>query len=293
MSWMIGRNHCTVPTGRLNLGSSPNVNIHAEKTNINNFGTMGMDMGASIYSPMMMGGMMGMYNPMMMGGMMGMYNPMMMGGMGMYPMGGLYGDCYGGGAGTTAATVGTIFNTLGALAGAIAQKKTDGAGGTEQPETNPETNPEASVETQRTRATVQSEKVREVQQRKLESEKLELAKEGITVNSDGTYSTTVKDLNGKDIQIKSNSKEDIRAKKQEIQQEVDNERATAMANNISITSGGELSVEIETTVPAAEGSDAEPTTKTVTLTSSSLDALLNKMEEYDVEIKRPEENKDA
>lgn len=281
MSWMIGRNHCTVPTGRLNLGSSPNVNIHAEKTNINNFGTMGMDMGASIYSQMMMGGMMG------------MYNPMMMGGMGMYPMGGLYGDCYGGGAGTTAATVGTIFNTLGALAGAIAQKKTDGAGGTEQPETNPETNPEASVETQRTRAAVQSEKVREVQQRKLESEKLELAKEGITVNSDGTYSTTVKDLNGKDIQIKSNSKEDIRAKKQEIQQEVDNERATAMANNISITSGGELSVEIETTVPAAEGSDAEPTTKTVTLTSSSLDALLNKMEEYDVEIKRPEENKDA
>ena len=281
MSWMIGRNHCTVPTGRLNLGSSPNVNIHAEKTNINNFGTMEMDMGASIYSQMMMGGMMG------------MYNPMMMGGMGMYPMGGLYGDCYGGGAGTTAATVGTIFNTLGALAGAIAQKKTDGAGGTEQPETNPETNPEASVETQRTRAAVQSEKVREVQQRKLESEKLELAKEGITVNSDGTYSTTVKDLNGKDIQIKSNSKEDIRAKKQEIQQEVDNERATAMANNISITSGGELSVEIETTVPAAEGSDAEPTTKTVTLTSSSLDALLNKMEEYDVEIKRPEENKDA
>ena len=286
MSWMIGRNHCTVPTGRRNLGSSPNVYIRTEKTSINNFGMMGMDTGASIYSPMMMGGMMGMYNPMMMGGM-GMYNPMMMGGMG------LYGDCYGGGAGTTAATVGTIFNTLGALAGAIAQKKTDGAGGTEQPETNPETNPEASVETPGTRAAVQSEKVREVQQRKLESEKLELAKEGITVNSDGTYSTTVKDLNGKDIQIKSNSKEDIRAKKQEIQQEVDNERATAMANNISITSGGELSVEIETTVPAAEGSDAEPTTKTVTLTSSSLDALLNKMEEYDVEIKRPEENKDA
>ena len=224
MAWMIGRNHCTVPTGRLQLGSRTNLNVHYEKTTINNFGGgMGM-MGMNIYSPMMNMGMMGMnmYSPMMNMGMMGMdmYSPMMnmgMMGMDMYsPMMGLYGGYYGDSAGATTTIVGSIINSVGQLAGMTGQiinaKKSQPSEETESSKKEESTtNAEIKEQIKKLQAANQK-RLEELQELKEQSK---LYQEGITMSSDGSYVAKVKDKDGNEIELKGETLAEIRKLKKD------------------------------------------------------------------------------
>ena len=214
MAWMIGRNHCTVPTGRLQLGSRTSMNVHFEKTTVNNFGgcggmSMGM-MGMDMYNPMNMGIMgMGMYNPMGMGMMgMGVYNPMDMMGMG------VYGDCYGGGAGTTTTIIGGILNSIGQLAGVtggIINAKKSESKSTEDDSASSSEIKELKEQVELLKQE-QQKRVKEIEECK---ELSKLYQEGISKDNDGKYVVKVKDKDGKTIELKGETPEEVRKLKKE------------------------------------------------------------------------------
>ena len=281
MSWMIERNHCTVPTGRLTLGSRTNLNINYQKTTINNFGG-----GAGVFgcggfgAGMGMMGMMGMYPTMgMMGmyptmGMMGMYPTMgMMGmyptmgmmdmyGMGMYGMGGMY-PVYNDSradAGAILTGVGAMADAVGGIISAIAGNK---AQKTEAPEEEQQTEPPAnnqfsefqaqtteqlaSMNTKLQAALKENQDLKaQAAEYQKQQQAAQLKKEGITINEDGSYTTTYKDITGKEVELKSTDLNQLRIQKLNNESEVLKQQKIIEENGITVNSDGTFSIEQST-----------------------------------------------
>ena len=196
MSWMVGKSGYTVPKDRLILGSRPNINIHTEKY-YNNYG--------SGYSG------------------------------GIFPMNyntGFYGNMYGAGyynpdPGLTKGEkwmlgLGAVTSAIGAVASAITGTKSSDVTETDTPETVTTIKTEQPEQTeQQIRAQKLHQKALEDNQRlKEEAKKLEeLRQEGITKNTDGSFSAKIKDAEGNQITLTNTSleklREEIKAKQQE------------------------------------------------------------------------------
>ena len=303
MSWMIGRNHCTVPTGRLTLGSRTNLNINYQKTTINNFGE-----GAGVFgcggfgAGMGMMGMMGMYPTMgMMGmyGMGGMYPTMGM--MGMYGMGGMY-PVYN----DSRADAGAILTGVGAMAGAVGGIISAIAGNkaqkTEAPEEEQQTEPPANNQFEEFQAQTTEQlasmntklqaALKENQDLKAQAaeyqkqqQAAQLKKEGITINEDGSYTTTYKDITGKEVELKSTDLNQLRIQKLNNENEVLEQQKIIEENGITVNSDGTFSIEQST---QSENGNTT-TSQKIKLTSNTLEGLLEQMKEKNIEIKGMEE----
>ena len=306
MSWMIGRNHCTVPTGRLTLGSRTNLNINYQKTTINNFGGGAGDFGCGGFGAGMgMMGMMGMYPTMgMMGmyptmGMMGMYPTMGM--MGMYGMGGMY-PVYNDSradAGAILTGVGAMASAVGGIISAIAGNK---AQKTEAPEEEqhaetPANNQFSEFQAQTTEQLAsmntklqaalkenQDLKAKAAEYQK-QQQAAQLKKEGITLNEDGSYTTTYKDITGKEVEIKGSDLNELRMQKLNNENEVLEQQKIIDENGITVNSDGTFSIEQST---QSENGNTT-TSQKIKLTSNTLEGLLEQMKEKNIEIKGMEE----
>ena len=293
MAWMIGRNHCTVPTGRLTLGSRTNLNINYQKTTINNFGG-----GAGIF------GCGGFGNGMGMMGMMGMYPSMGMYGMGGMDMMGMYGmyPAYN----NDRADAGAILTGVGAMAGAVggiisaisgskAQKtETPAEENSETPANNQfkefqtQTNEQlASMNTKLQAALKENQNLKaQAAEYQQQQEAAQLKKEGITKNEDGSFTTTYKDLTGKEVEIKGSDLNQLRMDKLNKENEVLEQQKIIDENGITVNADGTFSIEIQSKTE----NESTTTTNTLKLTSNTLDGLLKQMKENNVEIKGMEED---
>ena len=293
MAWMIGRNHCTVPTGRLTLGSRTNLNINYQKTTINNFGG-----GAGIF------GCGGFGNGMGMMGMMGMYPSMGMYGMGGMDMMGMYGmyPAYN----NDRADAGAILTGVGAMAGAVggiisaisgskAQKtETPAEENSETPENNQfkefqtQTNEQlASMNTKLQAALKENQNLKaQAAEYQQQQEAAQLKKEGITKNEDGSFTTTYKDLTGKEVEIKGSDLNQLRMDKLNKENEVLEQQKIIDENGITVNADGTFSIETQSKTE----NESTTTTNTLKLTSNTLDGLLKQMKENNVEIKGMEED---
>ena len=176
MSWMVGKSGYTVPKDRLILGSRPNINIHTEKY-YNNYGS----------------GCAG----------------------GIFPMNynmGYYGNMYGAGyynpdPGLTKGEkwmlgLGAVTSIVGAVTSAITGTKSSDVTETDTPETVTTRTAEQPEQTeQQIRAQKLHQKALEDNQRlKEEAKKLEeLRQEGITKNTDGSFSAKIKEAAGNQV----------------------------------------------------------------------------------------------
>ena len=196
MSWMVGKSGYTVPKDRLILGSRPNINIHTEKY-YNNYGS----------------GCAG----------------------GIFPMNynmGYYGNMYGAGyynpdPGLTKGEkwmlgLGAVTSIVGAVTSAITGTKSSEAAEADAQATVSTSPTEQPEQTERQiRAQRLHQKALEDNQRlKEEAKKLEeLRQEGITKNTDGSFSAKIKDAEGNQITLTNTSleklREEIKAKQQE------------------------------------------------------------------------------
>ena len=288
MAWMIGRNHCTVPTGRLTLGSRTNLNINYQKTTINNFGG-----GAGIFgcggfgNGMGMMGMMGMYPSM------GMYGMDMMGMYGMYPA--YNNDRADAGAILTGvgAMAGAVGGIISAISGSKAQKtETPAEENSETPANNQfkefqtQTNEQlASMNTKLQAALKENQNLKaQAAEYQQQQEAAQLKKEGITKNEDGSFTTTYKDLTGKEVEIKGSDLNQLRMDKLNKENEVLEQQKIINENGITVNADGTFSIETQSKT------ENESTTTTNTLKSNTLDGLLKQMKENNVEIKGMEED---
>lgn len=288
MAWMIGRNHCTVPTGRLTLGSRTNLNINYQKTTINNFGG-----GAGIFgcggfgNGMGMMGMMGMYPSM------GMYGMDMMGMYGMYPA--YNNDRADAGAILTGvgAMAGAVGGIISAISGSKAQKtETPAEENSETPANNQfkefqtQTNEQlASMNTKLQAALKENQNLKaQAAEYQQQQEAAQLKKEGITKNEDGSFTTTYKDLTGKEVEIKGSDLNQLRMDKLNKENEVLEQQKIIDENGITVNADGTFSIETQSKT------ENESTTTTNTLKSNTLDGLLKQMKENNVEIKGMEED---
>ena len=210
MSWMVGKSGYTVPKDRLILGSRPNINIHTEKY-YNNYGS----------------GCAG----------------------GIFPMNynmGYYGNMYGAGyynpdPGLTKGEkwmlgLGAVTSAIGAVASAITGTKSSDVTETDTPETVTTIKTEQPEQTeQQIRAQKLHQKALEDNQRlKEEAKKLEeLRQEGITKNTDGSFSAKIKDAAGNQVTLTNTSldklREEIKAKKEELSQVTSEEDPAELA----------------------------------------------------------------
>lgn len=281
---MIGRNHCTVPTGRLTLGSRTNLNINYQKTTINNFGG-----GAGVFGCGGFGAGMGMM------GMMDMY------GMGMYGMGGMY-PVYN----DSRADAGAILTGVGAMAGAVGGIISAIAGNkaqkTEAPEEEQQTEPPAnnqfsefqaqtteqlaSMNTKLQAALKENQDLKaQAAEFQKQQQAAQLKKEGITLNEDGSYTTTYKDITGKEVELKSTDLNQLRIQKLNNESEVLKQQKIIDENGITVNSDGTFSIEQST---QSENGNTT-TSQKIKLTSNTLEGLLEQMEEKNMEIKGMEE----
>ncbi len=288
MSWMIGRNHCTVPTGRLKLGSRTNLNINYQKTTINNFGGGAGAFGCGGFGAGMgMMGMMGMYPTM---GMMGMYG---MGGM--YPV---YNDSRAD-AGAILTGVGAMADAVGGIISAIAGNK---AQKTEAPEKEQQaetpannqfsefqaqtTEQLASMNTKLQAALKENQDLKaQAAEYQKQQQAAQLKKEGITLNEDGSYTTTYKDITGKEVEIKGSDLNELRMQKLNNENEVLEQQKIIDENGITVNSDGTFSIEQST---QSENGNTT-TSQKIKLTSNTLEGLLEQMKEKNIEIKGMEE----
>ena len=301
MSWMIGRNHCTVPTGRLTLGSRTNLNINYQKTTINNFGGGAGAFGCGAFGAGMgMMGMMGMYPTM---GMMGMYPTMGM--MGMYGMGGMY-PVYNDSradAGAILTGVGAMADAVGGIISAIAGNK---AQKTEAPEEEQQTETPANNQFEEFQAQTTEQlasmntklqaALKENQDLKAQAaeyqkqqQAAQLKKEGITLNEDGSYTTTYKDITGKELEIKGSDLNELRMQKLNNENEVLEQQKIIDENGITVNSDGTFSIEQST---QSENGNTT-TSQKIKLTSNTLEGLLEQMKENNIKLKGEEETTEA
>ncbi len=225
MSWMVGRNHYTVPAGRLDLGRKPNINIHTEKI-YNNYGTgfAGMPYG-SIY-----------------GGMYGGFD---------------YG--YGYGNYDTGLTKGEkwmlALGGIASLGGAVLSAFTGGSqkvesAGTDTAQAESQSKPLTAEDVaQITRETIEStmselqkKENAEIAERK---EAAKLQQEGITKNDDGTYTATVKDIFGQTQTITASTLAEVRSNKEKQESEIKEQQEFCQANNIEIKQDGTFATTIK------------------------------------------------
>lgn len=268
MSWMIGRNHCTVPTGRLNLGSRTNLNINYQKTTINNLGG-----GAGILGC----------------------------GMGMYGMGGMYPMYPSNGADTAAILtgVGDLAEATGGIIEALTNKKSKKTetSSSETPQNNPANNEFAEFQKQTSeqlgtlnqKLQAALKENQELKEKAAEFQKqqqaAQLKKEGITINEDGSYTTTYKDITGKEVELKSTDLNQLRIQKLNNESEVLKQQKIIDENGITVNSDGTFSIEQST---QSENGNTT-TSQKIKLTSNTLEGLLEQMEEKNIEIKGMEE----
>lgn len=192
MSWMVGKSGYTFPKDRLMLGSRPNINIHTEKY-YNNYG--------SGYSG------------------------------GIFPMNygaGMYGNGYNPDPGLTKGEkwmigLGAVTSIVGAVTSAITGTKSSDVTETDTPETDSTRTAEQPEQTeQQIRAQRLHQKALEDNQKlREEAKKLEeLRQEGITKNTDGSYSAKIKDAAGNQVTLTNTSldklREEIKAKKEDL-----------------------------------------------------------------------------
>lgn len=215
---MVGKSGYTFPKDRLMLGSSPNINIHTEKY-YNNYG--------SGYS----GGIFPMN-----------YN------MGYY--GNMYGaDYYNPNPGLTKGEkwmigLGAVTSIVGAVTSAIT--------GAKIPEQETRTAEQPELTERQIRAQKLHQKALEDNQKlREESKKLEeLRREGITKNTDGSYSAKIKDAAGNQVTLTNTSldklREEIKAKQQETS-EISSEEDPAELKNEGITKNPDGTYEAEIT----------------------------------------------
>lgn len=215
---MVGKSGYTVPKDRLMLGSSPNINIHTEKY-YNNYG--------SGYS----GGIFPMN-----------YN------MGYY--GNMYGaDYYNPNPGLTKGEkwmigLGAVTSIVGAVTSAIT--------GAKIPEQETRTAEQPELTERQIRAQKLHQKALEDNQKlREESKKLEeLRREGITKNTDGSYSAKIKDAAGNQVTLTNTSldklREEIKAKQQETS-EISSEEDPAELKKEGITKNPDGTYEAEIT----------------------------------------------
>lgn len=232
MSWMVGRNHYTVPVGRLDLGRKPNINIHTEKI-YNNYG--------SGYSPMpfgMYGGGFGYgYNTMPFG----MYGGFDYGaGFGYYDPGLTKGEKWMLGLGGVATIGGAILSAF------TGQTKTPEL---EETASNIELTEKqeaqlAEIKKKQEAATARYEKL--LAENKELKERAALYSEGIEKNDDGTYTASIKDVFGQTQTIKASSLEDIRESKKEKEEEISKQKEFCASNEIKVGSNGEFSKTVKT-----------------------------------------------
>ena len=210
MSWMVGKSGYTVPKDRLILGSRPNINIHTEKY-YNNYGS----------------GCAG----------------------GIFPMNynmGYYGNMYGAGyynpdPGLTKGEkwmlgLGAVTSIVGAVTSAITGTKSSEAAEADAKATVSTSPTEQPEQTERQiRAQKLHQKALEDNQRlKEEAKKLEeLRQEGITKNTDGSFSAKIKDAAGNQVTLTNTSldklREEIKAKKEELSQVTSEEDPAELA----------------------------------------------------------------
>ncbi len=180
---MVGKSGYTMQTERLNLGRSPNININAKETTINNwggYGSMGIDTPIFPYGQSYNNGMYpGSYNP-------GLSK-----------------------AEKWLLGTGVVTSFTGALLSAFTGKKESVA---DTPEIQ---NPEIRAQLQQ-----QQQQMAEIN-RKLEAARREnaelkeasqLYQEGITKNDDGTYSKTIKGADGNNVTITGKTPAEVRSK---------------------------------------------------------------------------------
>ena len=223
MAWMVGRNHYTVPTGRLDLGSKPNINIHTEKI-YNNYGT-GMPYG-SIY-----GGGFG-------------YGY----GYGNYDTGLTKGEKWMLGIAGVATIGGAILSAFTGASKAEAPAEVDTSDFTAEQKAQLE-------ELQDQQAAIAERHEKLVEENKELKERAKLYQEGITKNDDGTYTATVKNLFGKNETITASSADGVREAKKQKEEEINTQKDFCAANGITIGTDGQFSKTIKT----ASGEEQEIT----------------------------------
>lgn len=222
---MVGRDHCTVPTGRLDLGRKPNINIHTEKI-VNNYGT---GYGA---------------------GFMGM------------PYGGMYGAGYDCGYGNYQnydnelskgekwmLALGGITSIGGAILGAFTgnnkvedeSKKAQVSGDTAQLTEQQQAQLADLQKQQETKRALLDQALAEKQKLVEESK---LYQEGITKNDDGTYAATVKDIFGNNQKITASTPDEVRTAKKEAEAELKEQKEYCSEHGIKATENGDFAITV-------------------------------------------------
>ena len=119
-----------------------------------------------------------------------------------------------------------------------------------------------------------------------QQEAAQLKKEGITKNEDGSFTTTYKDLTGKEVEIKGSDLNQLRMDKLNKENEVLEQQKIIDENGITVNADGTFSIETQSKTE----NESTTTTNTLKLTSNTLDGLLKQMKENNVEIKGMEED---
>lgn len=208
MSWMIGKNKCTFPQGRLDLGYKPNLRINVEKTNYN-YGIYDQYLNNYRYCD---------------------NGPSSL-------------DLVTGIGATVVNAANAGLEIAAAIKGAKAEKKDETGNANEQPET---TNLSEDQQAQINELKQQQEKSKALLQKAItENQELkELSKlhqEGIEKNDDGTYTTTIKDVFGNAQKITANTVEEVRETKKAEETKINEQKEYCKENDITVTSDGTFS----------------------------------------------------